>query len=71
MVAADLFLSRKVRAALGRVPDNIRWGRPRESATENRPPQHAVVRVKRCGKSAPPDLVTDRGTVNPTRSKAK
>ncbi len=28
-------------------------GDPRESATENKLPQHAAVRVKRCGKSAP------------------
>jgi hypothetical protein len=30
-----------------------------------------VVRVKGCGKSAPPVGTTPRGTVNPTWSKAK
>ncbi len=29
-------------------------GDPRESATENKPPGVSWVRVKRCGKSAPP-----------------
>ena len=28
-------------------------GDPRDSATENKPPEHAPARVKRCGKSAP------------------
>jgi len=33
-------------------------GDPRDSATENRPPARALVRVKRCGKSAPASRAT-------------
>ena len=49
---------RKVRTPESSVPDNVREGglkaRSTESATENIPPRFVGVRVKRCGKSAPP-----------------
>ena len=34
------------------------------------PKASGAVMVKRCGKSAPPSVVTPKGTANPTRSKA-
>ena len=48
-------------------------GNPRESATENIPPDKFFipVRVKRCGKSAPRFSGNGDGMVNPVWSKTK
>jgi len=59
MAAAGLGRERKVRTPQGSVPDNVRDCIAKRcrtaSATENVPPGRAssLVRVKRCGKSAP------------------
>ncbi len=57
--------------------DRTRWWvtptdplRVRESATENKPPELAPVRVQRCGKSAPPGPVTDGARQTPPRASA-
>jgi len=47
MVAGGMSRSRKVRTAQGKVPDNIRRGRPRESATESKPPVHGTGKGER------------------------
>ena len=52
------------------MPTAIR-GDSRESATENRPPLSPVVRVKRCGKSAPAFRVTGVARQTPPEARSR